>query len=784
VLLSRTEKHPINPIYSLAGIHEFGNGHHLFKVFIMVDSCANRGAQYRDFAENHRLRGWSVIPIRGDSDPEQPKAAALNWTIYQSQRPTQVDIDSWFQDLNFTGLGVVCGAVSQLVVLDFDDADCWRAFARTCPDLLNTYTVRSGGRGLSHCYYRIPAGMHVRTRHTPGVDLQAEGAYVIAPPTVIDGKRWSPLVDLPPLELSASDLKRITTFLETYVYAISGQAETLVVDLPAVSQAGFDVDQLRGLYRNVAARMGRNAALFRIACLARDTGWTQAALQEALLLVHVSQPPNGQHPVEIPEQRRREGQQTIASAFRYPKRPLRQTPIAGLPNSVRESLLQTGQSAAARVLDGLRLAGIKAGALVTEKLMCHVLHVWGIGRRAVQAALKTITTLGQALFQEASAAEQSGHSNNCNLVTGANRVKTGGRPAQQFIVPANDQLYRILAVRPSNSDPLEPWALASPKDYRQALQQELLQRRPGHYSRRWLAARLGISIWTCRRYDHDLGLRVRATYYDQPLGWSDAEQLPQHVHRPNGTFLETADGRRYPPLRALALRLLRRGLHVTFKRQYWNYYEISCENYEVDSQAAQSADNLALPVPQIYCDEIHNLQEGEYIESIYMESPDKNLWVCQGCMTTHLGVEQPSTCFRCQQTRWEAVPATIWQDTERLKQWWQVRYQQHQRQHRPNTQADLAQKLYEQVRTRTPDQALTHRRARQLVADYGAEAVLQALARLRVCRQVRSAAGLVIATLQRGVGQSTDSDDHASWLARLQASPYAAYIDNSIVNSR
>lgn len=80
------------------------------------------------------------------------------------------------------------GAISGLVVVDVDPANGgWESFARLraagmVPPTANVVTG-SGGR---HLYYRHPGG-HVRSRGLPGfpgVDIKADGGYVVAPPAI------------------------------------------------------------------------------------------------------------------------------------------------------------------------------------------------------------------------------------------------------------------------------------------------------------------------------------------------------------------------------------------------------------------------------------------------------------------------------------------------------------------------------------------------------------------------------------------------------------------------
>ena len=78
----------------------------------MLDSCENSRTDLHAAAFSYRDWGWSVIPIRGNSDPRNPKAAAVSWIEYQRRLPTGDEIDSWFGGGRFSGLAIVCGRVS------------------------------------------------------------------------------------------------------------------------------------------------------------------------------------------------------------------------------------------------------------------------------------------------------------------------------------------------------------------------------------------------------------------------------------------------------------------------------------------------------------------------------------------------------------------------------------------------------------------------------------------------------------------------------------------------
>lgn len=90
-------------------------------------------------------------------------------------------------------LGVRTGLVSHLAVLDFDIHegqangllvhDRWEAAGLLPP----TPMVRTGGGGL-HRYYRLTRPLKTNAGFRPGVDLKADGGYVVAPGCAKKGK--------------------------------------------------------------------------------------------------------------------------------------------------------------------------------------------------------------------------------------------------------------------------------------------------------------------------------------------------------------------------------------------------------------------------------------------------------------------------------------------------------------------------------------------------------------------------------------------------------------------
>ena len=777
----------------------------------------------------YRAQGWSVLPVRGAADPLNLKAAAVPWAALQRRSASPETLEGWFGKGLAGGLGLVCGRVSRLAVLDLDDADAVEAFAQSCPQLLDTFTVRSGGRGQPHYYFEVPDAVSLRGMRAPGADLQFEGAYVVAAPTCVGEQRWRVTHEAAVLRLDQADADALMRFVALWrLRCAGGPVEALVRerDWDEASPLKLTEASLQGWYRKMARRGGRNLALFKAASLARDSGWSEVQGCVALVLLHVAQSPTGPHGLETPRQREAEARRTICSAWRQPRRVLRpaRKEVAGLPNSLREGLLAAGEVAVLRVLEGLVLADVRAGRLISERGLCELLSVFRIGRRSVQRALRTRVTRGRQVFSSPrnpqgrtadAAVAQARQQKKCFSVSGAERVKKG-RPAQLYRVPTLTGLLRWLKLKDGGSDPLLARDLRSPRAYRCALHRALIERRPGRYSRRWLGERLGVSIWTSRRYDRRAGLYVQARYQTQLLDEDTLAQLPQRRAATDGRFLVSEDGRRWPALQGLARRLLRSCRRLWYLCQGWNHYEVA--GVEPSSltlaqangaaltpgppgggsvtgrlpsppapfpaahdgspssgegrKAGQSVTGVTVAVKVSNC-EIMYKQDSE-VGSCAREGAERvpaveaSYWHCAQCERGKFAVTAPAACSACGSDGLEAVPPEIWRDAGRCRAWWRERRGRAVGESGAKSQADaldlapvpepeawelaLALELCEATRSRGAQGALAYATARQLLREHGAGALRRALRLLQRRRDIRNPAGFVVSLIRGSRG--------------------------------
>lgn len=162
---------------------------------IKDDEFSEYMKEVRESADLYLELGLSIIPISLTE-----KKPAISWKEYQSRQPTEEEVDSWFNDgvpceggtTKVFGLGIVTGAISNLVVVDCDNQEALE-YAVNDGEIFSNVTVKTT-RG-NHFYFRHP-GFPVPNKvgsvstdwpNLNGLDLRGDGGYVVAPPSL----KWS-----------------------------------------------------------------------------------------------------------------------------------------------------------------------------------------------------------------------------------------------------------------------------------------------------------------------------------------------------------------------------------------------------------------------------------------------------------------------------------------------------------------------------------------------------------------------------------------------------------------
>jgi len=135
--------------------------------------------------------GWSVLPVWA-----RQKRPLIAWTALQDRRATLTEVRDWYRQWPDANVGVITGAVSNLLVLDIDPGhggnDSLAQWADRHGPLPETIAAATGGGGR-HYYFAHPGGeLRNRVAIAPGIDLRGDGGMVVAPPSLHpSGRRYA-----------------------------------------------------------------------------------------------------------------------------------------------------------------------------------------------------------------------------------------------------------------------------------------------------------------------------------------------------------------------------------------------------------------------------------------------------------------------------------------------------------------------------------------------------------------------------------------------------------------
>ena len=189
------------------------------------------------FLEQYLSRGLSIIPLRFKG-----KEPLIPWKEFQERVAGWEEVEEWFRRFGKFNVAIVTGVVSgNLVVIDFDDKEKAREFFEKVERLkgepkyalMNTWWVETG-KGV-HVYLRIDCGFEefrelfrTKPRLVDGVDIKAEGGYVVAPPSIHPtGKQYKFIQGPPDYEIVRVSVEEWKKILELLGYEEKSQAKTV-----------------------------------------------------------------------------------------------------------------------------------------------------------------------------------------------------------------------------------------------------------------------------------------------------------------------------------------------------------------------------------------------------------------------------------------------------------------------------------------------------------------------------------------------------------------------------
>jgi len=150
----------------------------------------------KDIIEEYYQRGYSLIPLKNNS-----KVPAIYWKRYQYKQASKEEILDWSMNFREPNIAIITGL--KLVVIDVDDPSKLPKLFRLLPEAEKTTRVKT--KRCFHFYFSNNGKQRIKSTKNLfglGIELRANGNYVVAPPSKIDNFTYRftiPLSQMKPL---------------------------------------------------------------------------------------------------------------------------------------------------------------------------------------------------------------------------------------------------------------------------------------------------------------------------------------------------------------------------------------------------------------------------------------------------------------------------------------------------------------------------------------------------------------------------------------------------------
>ncbi len=135
-----------------------------------------------DAAVYYQSKGWHVLPLKPND-----KRPIKDWDVLDKRQMTPDELVQYFKNSPSNNIGIICGS-SGLLAIDIDDPTLYDTFIQKYPTGMVQRT-RSGGYHLLYKY----AGNDINNsvgKLREKVDVRNHRGYIVAAPSIIDGKHY------------------------------------------------------------------------------------------------------------------------------------------------------------------------------------------------------------------------------------------------------------------------------------------------------------------------------------------------------------------------------------------------------------------------------------------------------------------------------------------------------------------------------------------------------------------------------------------------------------------
>lgn len=145
----------------------------------------------REWAEAYRTKAkWNVVPLyhysKSPANVEyynEDFGFIPGWMEFEKRFATDKEFDYWFSKEHVTGLGVITGKISNLVVVD---EDSYKSDGMKF-DLITPMKSRTGRNGVHHFFKYTEPVKTSGFRKGVNIEVKSDGGFIVLPPSMV----WS-----------------------------------------------------------------------------------------------------------------------------------------------------------------------------------------------------------------------------------------------------------------------------------------------------------------------------------------------------------------------------------------------------------------------------------------------------------------------------------------------------------------------------------------------------------------------------------------------------------------
>jgi hypothetical protein len=131
-------------------------------------------------------QGRSVVPVT----PGKKHPPLLRWEEYQHRLPTEAEVTEWWTGTPDANIALITGQVSGISVVDIDGDEGKESFLHHLQGDIPQSLIHHTPRG-AHMILKYNPGLKQTAGVLPGIDIRNDGGYIIAPPSIVDGKEYT-----------------------------------------------------------------------------------------------------------------------------------------------------------------------------------------------------------------------------------------------------------------------------------------------------------------------------------------------------------------------------------------------------------------------------------------------------------------------------------------------------------------------------------------------------------------------------------------------------------------